>query len=349
MKNSFRIIACFILSIALFSCEEQELDVQESLQKDTEDSNVLMRKITGEESPQIARIPNRGTILLSNLNSPVGIEFSTRVGGLLIVEAGTGNQDGSLSLFRRGRKIPLITQFPSQLRPDGNAEGATHVLVDQNIIWIVNGVSGKLYRFNFSNFDGTPKLASEVPSQNVKDFLLQRGFTDSNIYNLTKDQNGNILIVDSGANVVIKRSRNGQLSIFSSIPPIGGAEAVPTGIVSVGNKLLVSAFGGFPFASGSSRVYTLDASGNVISFQDGYTSLIDLKYSSFIQNGTFALQLGQFGQFGFAPNSGSLVKVTPNGPVTVIDRLNFPNGLELIGRIVLITSLADGTLTSYFL
>lgn len=300
--------------------------------------------------------------LLEGLKSPVGVEFVPALGGIVIAEAGTGNNDGQITLYRWGKTVVLADSFPSVIRPDGNAEGTTHIAFNRGVLWIVNGVSGKLYRLNVRRFrqEQPPISADDLPFDDVKAFIFSQGFTDSNIYKIVFDERGNAYITDSGANVVVKRSVEGELSIFAEIPPIPNptpvgaplVEPVPTGLTYNGTSFFVSAFGGFPFAPGTSRIYEINKNGEIVGFQEGYTTLIDLEFSEPQPRSLFALQLGTFGEAGFEPNTGSLVLATPQGPVNVIEGLNFPNGLEILaGRSTAkayITSIADGTLTVYF-
>ena len=299
--------------------------------------------------------------LVDGLKSPVGVEFVSELGGVVIAEAGTGNNDGQITLYRRGMTVVLADSFPSVVRPDGNVEGTTHIAINRGVLWIVNGVSGKLYRFSLWKYrsEQPPISADDLPSDDIKAFIFSQGFTDSNIYKIIFDERGNAYVTDSGANVVVKRSKEGKLSIFAKIPkipnptPVGAptVEAVPTGIAYNGKNFFVSAFGGFPFAPGSSRIYEINKSGEIVGFQEGYTTLIDLEFSEPRARSLFALQFGTFGEAGFEPNSGALVLATPQGPVEVIEGLNFPNGLEVLASRssakAYITSIADGTLTLY--
>ena len=301
--------------------------------------------------------------LVEGLASPVGVEFVPALGGVVVAEAGTGNDDGQITLYRGGRTVVLADGFPSVVRPDGNVEGTTHIAFRRGILWIVNGVSGQLYRLNVRRFrqEQPPIAADDLPFDDLRDFIFSQGFTDSNIYKIVFDERGNAYITDSGANIVVKRSTGGQLSIFAEIPqipnptPVGAptVEAVPTGIAYNGTSFFVSAFGGFPFAPGSSRIYKISTNGEIIGFQEGYTTLIDLEFSEPRPHSLFALQLGTFGETGFAPDSGALILATPQGPVSLVEGLNFPNGLEVLSgksfAKAYVTSIADGTLTVYLL
>lgn len=301
------------------------------------------------------------SLLVSGLRSPVGVETAPILRGVLIAEAGTGTDDGQVTLYRQGATSVLIENFPSNVRPDGNVEGTTHLVVRKGILWIVNGFAGRLYRYDLRSYHPgqAPVDASTLPSQDIRAFLFAQGFTDSNLYDLVFDGFGNAYITDSGANVVVKRRPGGALSVFTSIPrltnpaPIGDPtiEPVPTGIAFNRSSFFVTAFGGFPFAPGTSTVFKIDRSGTIVDSLDGFDTLIEAEFSQPVPRTLFALQLGTFGETGFVPNSGAVLKVTPSGPEVLLDGLNVPNGLEAIqGRFrtrFLVTSIADGTLTAY--
>ncbi|MEM9981794.1 MAG: ScyD/ScyE family protein [Bacteroidota bacterium] len=314
----------------------------------------VIEPIDGELPP--TTIENE--VFASELNSPVGI---ASLGGLgvFVAEAGTGNNDGQVTFISKtGEKFPIIINFPSVRRPDGNIEGTTHLGINRGNLWIVNGVSGLLYRFSLRDFDidQLPVMANQVPSEDIRTFILDFDFEndtdDSNIYNLTFDFRGNIYIADSGANAIIKRDRDGKLSVFIALPPIpnptsvGGPtiEPVPTGIVFNKDRFFVCTFLGFPFPPDAARIYEIDLKGNIVEFQEGYNGLIDIGQPFFHQN-LFALQLGTFGEMGIVPNSGSLVLATADGPVTVAEGLNFPNGIGFLKpNEVLVSSLLDGNI-----
>lgn len=303
------------------------------------------------------------TVVATGLSAPVGVEFVLRLGGLVVAEGGTGADDGRVTLIRGDSTFVLVDNLPSNRRPDGNVEGTTHVATSRGDLWIVNGFSGLLYRYDLSLFSpSSPAVdASTLPTEDLRNFIFAEGFTDSNIYDIVFDLFGNAYVTDSGANIVVKRTSGGALSVFTVIPeianpaPIGppSVEAVPTGLAFNGRSFAVTAFGGFPFAPGSSQIFTLGRFGSIVDATDGFTGLIEAEYSQPFRRSLFVLQLGTFGEFGFTPNTGALLEVTSSGGTVRIDGLNLPNGLEVIDlgdtKKVFVTSIADGTVTKYVL
>lgn len=354
MKILFRLFCLTGILYGITACQSENdlmsIEQDVSTQIEVDELRPVNHQVRGE------------AVVADGLLSPVGVELVRPLQGLVVAEAGTGNNDGRVTLVRGRKKYVLIDNFPSNVRSDGNIEGTTHIAVCRNVLWIVNGFSGELYRFDLSRYQlGQEPIAAEnLPAQDVRAFVFNAGFTDSNLYDIVADERGNLLITDSGANIVIKRRRDGQLSIFTRIPPLPNpspigeptVEAVPTGIAYNGRYFSVAAFGGFPFAEGSSRIYRIGPNGNIIDFTDGYTTLIEAEGTHRARHGAlYALQLGTFGETGFTPNSGALVRATPQGPEVIIEGLDFPNGLEVLrgGQQTkfFITSLTEGTLTAY--
>ncbi|HAS47126.1 MAG TPA: hypothetical protein DCS93_41975 [Microscillaceae bacterium] len=314
--------------------------------------NPAVVQTKGTALPSTIQHPTN-SIFASGLNSPTGIFRYQRgnVDGFFVVETGTGNNDGRVIFIRQdGTKFPVITDFPSRVRPDGNIEGATHMGSPFGVhLWIANGVSGLIYRYDLIGFnpENGPVKASEIFSDDIRAFVLKSGLvndaSESNIYNLTFDFRFNAYIVDSGANAIIKRSLHGELSVFAKLPsvpnPSGGddLEPVPTGIVYDGRYWYVSTFLG-------GQVIQLDYRGKIVNTQSGYTGLVDLARRP---NGKLlGVQFGELGQFGPLPNTGALVGETTQGPQTFASGLNFPSGATPFGsNQAMVTSLRDGTIT----
>ncbi len=301
-------------------------------------------------------------VFVNGLSSPVGIIPGVNA-GFFIAEAGTGNDDGKVTYIdKKGNKTTVIEGFPSAFQEDGNIEGTTHLALHQKQLWIANGLSGKLYRFDLNKFQpGQLPIQADILSQeDIQSFVINYDFEndtdESNIYNLAFDQNNQLYIVDSGANAIIKRSANGELSVFLEIPAIPNpepagfeptVEAVPSGIVFNGQHLLVSTFTGFPFPEGAARIYSVDLNGHILGYKDGFTGLIDIEQSPDDQS-LFALELGNFGDFGINFNSGNFMVAGEDSAQPLVQGLNFPNGIAFYNNDeVLVTSYLDGTIARF--
>jgi hypothetical protein len=292
----------------------------------------------------------------SGLTAPLGLAIDPK-GQIWVTEAGTGTKsDGRVSVITPNGKVhPVITGFASTISPEGIASGLNHLVYQEGVLYILNGVDGKLYQADVSSFKpgDTPIPAAELASEDIAKFVLDYKFevdTEfSNIYNLTFGPDGALYIADAGANAIIRRSKSGQLSVFATIPGIPNPTAegpptidgVPTGIVYDGEKFLVSTLTGFPFPAGKARIYGIDQAGNVSLFREGLTSLVDITLGP--DNRPLVLQIADFGPQGFAPRTGKIIRSTAAGNTVWLEGLNLPSDIERRGlKTYYLTSLADG-------
>ncbi len=281
----------------------------------------------------------------SGLSAPFGLEVDAK-GQVWVAEAGTGNNDGRISMITSKNKVyPVIEGFVSVLPPDEpTALGISHFVLNDHKLFVLNGVEGKLYKADLSSFHpgDAPLQASELKSEDIATFVLDHDFGDqerneSNPYNLAVTPEGDIYITDAAANAIIKReAHTGKLSVFATLPGIKNPteigppmiDAVPTGIVYDGHQFLVSTLTGFPFLQDEALVYQVDMDGNVSVYQDGFTTLVDIILGA--DKRPVVLQYAVFGQ-GFAPMTGRVVRVKEEKNEVIADELNYPLGIARKG------------------
>ena len=76
---------------------------------------------------------------------------------------------------------------------------------------------------------------------------------------LTVGPDNDLFVVDASANAIARWNRsNGSLSSFTTFPPIGQSEAVPTGIVYTGSNFYVGTLTGLPVPIGAAKIYNVD-------------------------------------------------------------------------------------------
>ena len=368
MKTTFLIISFLSITTIYFTWSITEQTTQEttaendvsSVQSSAIKYNPLKQNSVTNTDPTTGLIIPK--TFVKGLDSPIGIIPGWK-GGFFVAEAGTGINDGKVTyLSKTGNRHTVIEGLPSGHRIDGNIEGTTHIALDQNKLWILNGVSGMLYNCDLTNFnlDQLPIQANTLQTQDIKSFVLNYNFKndteESNIYNLVFDEDHNMYIVDSGANAIIKRTLDGTLSVLSEIPNIPNPqpkgeeptiEAVPSGIIYNGKHLLVATFTGHPFPEGAARIYSIDLTGKIIGFRDGFTGLIDLAQSPEDQS-LFVLELGNFGGFGINFNSGNFIMAGEDSSLPLVQGLNYPNGIAFYNNDqVLVTNYLDGTISHF--
>ncbi|PSR53486.1 ScyD/ScyE family protein [Adhaeribacter arboris] len=288
----------------------------------------------------------------SGLKSPLGLALDAKQ-QLWVTELGTGKDDGTVSVFVNGKKNVVIEDFPSTIGDEGLV-GLNHLLVKDGMAYILH-TNGYLYKADISSFTpgDTPLKAKNLEKENIGAFVLDYDFEadteESNPYNLTAGPVGDIFITDAAANAVIRRSLSGELSVFTTFPnianptPVGppSIHAVPTSIAFNKQTFYVTTLTGFPFPTGQARIFSVDLSGKVSLYQDGFTTLTNMTFDP-VYN-PVVVEHAQFTQQGFAPNTGRMVVATTNGPAKLITGLNQPTAIVRSGPLTYyVNSLADG-------
>jgi len=285
-----------------------------------------------------------------NLTKPIGLSVGAQ-GQLWVSESGTGQNDARVSLVTAtGQVYPALTGFASVLA-NGTAEGISHVLYDKGTLYVLEGGTGKLYSVDVASFQpgDAPRAAQSLASEDIGSFVRAQRLTNpinTNLYNLTFGPDGDLYIVDSGANAIIKRnSRTKALSVFARLPNVTATqEAVPTGIVFDGRRFLVSTLSGGPFVTGTANIFQVDLSGNVSVYKSGFTTLTDIALS--VNLNPIVTEYGQFALSppppGFVPRSGRIANATGTTLLSTLDR---PTDIERAGvRTYYVLSNGEGTI-----
>ena len=301
--------------------------------------------------------------IADGLQAPMGIEVDNR-GNIWVAESGTANNDGKVVLIRPGKNdhgksgakvydaIINLSSIKNAL--SGETSGPAHLLLDKSTLWILAG--DLLYHADLSKYKpgDAPIDANSLPSEDIGSYVRSLQIVtpnDSHPYNLIKGPDGNLYIVDAGANALIKRTGKGHYSILAKFPdlknptPVGPpmTQSVPTGIVLCSGGFLVSTLTGFPFSEGQAVIYKVTMDGKVSVYRSGFTTLVDMAEGSYY--GNVLLQYGAFGATGFVPNTGSLLFSNGTEKRMIVDKLNMPSGLKQVNSYSwYVTSLGDGTL-----
>lgn len=243
-----------------------------------------------------------GAPFATDLKSPIGLADAAH-GNLWVTEAGSGKEnDGQVTLVTAsGKKYPVITGFVSKMSPENSPEGLNHLLYSDGKLYILHGVDDMLYIADVSQFvPGVTKpiQASSLVGEDIGTFVKNAhpnapDAKDSNPYNLTFGTDGDLFIVDAGANAVVRRAKHSKaLSIYAALPDVANPtnpmvgpptiDAVPTGIVYDGLSFYVTTLVGFPFPGGLSKIYQIDASKTPVEpkvYKSGFSGLTDIVFA----------------------------------------------------------------------
>lgn len=291
----------------------------------------------------------QATNFASGLLNPVGMSADDK-GQLWVAETGLGKNDARVSLIGTDGKVyPVITGLNS-LFANGAIEGMGHVLYRDGQLYILNGVAGRLYMADVSSYKpgDSPRAASSLTSEDIGTYVRSLNLTNpvnSNAYNLTFGPNGDLYIVDAGANAIIKRDKTSKaFSLFAKIPNVTpNAESVPTGIVFDGTNFLVSSLSGGPFITGTAKIFQVDQAGKVSDYKTGFTTATDIVLTP--NNKPLITEFAQFSLTtnppGFVPATGRIANADGT---TLLSGLSMPTDIERSGdKTYYVLNYASGT------
>lgn len=151
----------------------------------------------------------------------------------------------------------------------------------------------------------------------------------------------NVYVADGGSHTVVQVTPDGTISLAGILPnqlvdvpafpggPVPSIEdSVPTGIIPApdGDGLLVADYSGFPYATGSSRIFRVQAGQPATVFASGFTNLIGLAPAG--DGGVYALEMARNGALSGNPE-GALIHLAPSGEQDTVacHGLVYPTGI----------------------
>ena len=149
---------------------------------------------------------------------------------------------------------------------------------------------------------------------------------------------GGLLVTDGHHNRVLRITLDGDVSVFRAFDNI-----VPTGLAVWGKTVYMAEAGPVPHLPEDGKVVLFTPkSSTVTEVASGAPLLVDVEFGR--GRTLYALSQGVFGGGPAGspalPNTGSLVKATGNGSLSVVaDGLDRPTSLELIGNTAYIVTL----------
>ncbi len=305
------------------------------------------------------------TVVMSNLNSPRGLEWGPE-GGLYVAEAGTTastgacttvmdgarfitrcySGTGSISRLWKGKQERVASGLPSTfLVQSGFASGPQDI-----------SFQGRGNGYVAIGWGGDPALRSALgeaaetagtlirlqPSGKWSVVADIAGFegannpaggpVDSNPYGVLAEA-GRQYVVDAGGNSLLEVTANGTISFITTFPstpapaPWMQAESVPTKVKrGPDGALYVSTLSGVPFLAGSAAIYRVVPGQAPQLHAGGFKTITDFDFGP--DGSIYVVQFATAPIFFGGP--GALIRVAPNGTrSTVTTDLFQPTGVAV--------------------
>ncbi|MEZ4671848.1 MAG: ScyD/ScyE family protein [Anaerolineae bacterium] len=299
----------------------------------------------------LAAAQDEMTVLASGLNSPRQL-FIDQDGTVYIAEAGIGGDKEGKNLLGStkfgttgqitavtpdGEQTIIISDLVSTDTGFGQIYGAGSIVVTDDSYWVAVGDGPSV-----EGLEEGQHVAGVI--QVAKDDMAMEQFIDvgaweaennpdqnpddlvSNPVDLALAEDGTLYIVDASGNSLISWTAADGLQLVAAWPMEGETAAVPTAVALAPNGDIVVGFlGGFPFTS--SRIEVWGTDGTLKKTYDKKLNLVtDVLVTA--DGSIYAVQMASgFGDLGFNPDSGSVVKVTDDGVEVIAENLPAPYGL----------------------
>ncbi|MFC4453836.1 ScyD/ScyE family protein [Deinococcus sonorensis] len=321
-------------------------------------------------TPAPVPTPAEGAVVAQNLSGPMGV-YAAGDGSVWVVDSGTAGTAGSFTVppdpgsttpttinygdtaqivhVDAAGKSTVVASLPSLGGPEG-AEGASRITMLNGNIYVTSG-----HWAEGASIARLPKTAAvlKVSGTTVTEVADVWGFEatnnpdkqvkDSHAYGLAAGPDGNLWMTDAGGNDLLKvNPTTGAITLMAVFPnlpntnPPAGvppfSEPVPTGVAFLKDgAAYVSLLPGFPFTPGASKVVRVAADGSQQDYATGLSMTTDLQTGP--DGNLYAVELGQFGEQGPAPATGSIVRIRAGGvKETVLTGLDTPTAISFNAR-----------------
>lgn len=276
-------------------------------------------------------------IVMSGLDAPRGLAFGPE-GALYVAEAGRGGAGpcitvrglpvcygptGAISRLWHGEQRRIVDGLPSTINAVGDVVGPMDIsMLGRGAAYATIGFGtdpalrsqlgeaghlfGNLIKVAAS---GEWRAVSDV-SEYETEFNPAGGPLDSNPYGLLAES-GHQVIADAGANALLERDANGNLSEIATFTsrPFASTDAVPTSVVrGPDGALYVGQLTGLPFTAGAANVYRIVPGQAAQVYLSGFKTIIDIALG--LDGSLYVLQ---YATGPFLSGNGALIRVHPDG------------------------------------
>jgi len=307
------------------------------------------------------------TVVMSGLDNPRGLAFAPN-GALYVAEAGRGGNGpcvvngntgetrcfgttGAITRLWKGRQTRVAEGLESHAQPDGSSASGPNDISFQGTggAYITLGLGGDraFQEALGGRYSGhLIHMAASGKWQVVADILQHEvdenpagGPVDSNPFGVLAEPGGR-LVVDAGANALLRVAANGKVETLAVFPPLTNPipfgprmiESVPTAVARAPDgTLYVGELTGFPFVQGLASIYHVVPGQPPVIHCTGFKTIMDLTFGP---DGSLYVVENATGPFPppppFAPYSGRLSRVNSDCTVTpLLVGLNRPTAVAV--------------------
>jgi hypothetical protein len=310
-----------------------------------------------------------GTVVIEGLNGPQGLHIGSD-GGVYVIESGLGGdepvefinpetfqlEDGTLGQTARvlrwmpGAEAEAIVVLPSVLVGSDAGGGGRLAELNGDLYATVGAWQAALGDdVTIEHFSAVVRIG-EDGVETVADLWAHElannpdgtANLEAHPYGIVAGPDGLLYVADAAANALIAvdpaTGETTTVAAFEGMPGVFPnpfrdgemiADPVPTAVAfDQDGNLFVSLLSGAPFIPGTAKVVQVDETGSVSDFATGLTMLTDLYAGP--DGNLYAVSFGVFTQQGPVFNSGSVVRILPDGTSeVVIDGLPFATAIVL--------------------